>query len=340
VADFIVHHEARVSGPKSRTDHIAALWESRIPDIDTFKQRMQGSVLVAIDVESSARGVQEIGLATLRIGVDGPQFSRNLQFFYDQNEIKATTIQGYRREMNRSGSDRYGDTVFVEDANEDTSSAVEKVLSHYQGQNLILVGFDMYTELEWISNMSEMYTSLASLFTAWVDLEELTLQRCESENPHINLTATVKAMQIEDSRAGNYFPANDAVRCLAVLSGLASTILSVLAIESYTLPSGITLLYNIPRPRMYGPHTKYPFSALVTTIDGNVLPTEYETTHSVAKLSTKYDLEAVGLNCQKYGVGPTGVKFWWLAFPTREFLDRFTLEVHGSIVNGKELRVV
>jgi hypothetical protein len=113
-----------VSGPKFRTDHIASLWESRIPDIDTLKQRIPGSVLVAIDVESSTQRVREIGLAMLRIGGDAPQFSRNLQFFYDQNEIKVTTIQDYEREMNRSDSDRYGDTVFVKDTDEDASLAL------------------------------------------------------------------------------------------------------------------------------------------------------------------------------------------------------------------------
>lgn len=242
--------------------------------------------------------------------------------------------------MNRSDSDRYGDTVLVKNADEDASLAVEKVLSHCQGHNLILVGFDMYTELEWISNMSERYASLASSFTAWVDLEELTLERCGSKNLQINLTATLKAMQIEDSLSGNYHPANDAVRCLAVLSGLASMNSSVLPIESYTLPSGVTLLYSIPELRKIGLHTKYPFSARVTTIDGDVLPTEYKTLHSLAKLFRKYELKAVGLNCQKYRIALTGVKFWWLSFPTIEWLDRFTLEVHGSILNGKKLSLI
>jgi hypothetical protein len=327
-----------VSGPKFRTDHIATLWESRIPDIDALKQHLPGSVLIAIDVESSNHGECEIGLATLRIGGDPPQFFRNLQYFYDQNQVQATTIQISERGVNSSDSDRYGDTVLVKDADEDARLAVEKVLSRHQGQNLILVGFDMYTELEWISKISERCASLALSITAWVDLEELTLERCEC--PRINLMATLKAMQIEDSFSGNYLAANGAVRCLLVLSALVSVDSLAFPIKSDTAPSGVTLLYGIPRPREYGSHTRHPFSARITTVNGDTLPIEYKTPYSIAKLFAKYPLEAVGLNCQNYRVRPNGVKFWWLSFPTAEVLESFTLEVHRSTLNGKELSVV
>ncbi|KAF2434076.1 hypothetical protein EJ08DRAFT_646933 [Tothia fuscella] len=147
-------------------------------------------------------------------------------------------------------------------------------------------------------------------------------------------------MQIENSSPGNHSPANDAVRCLAVLSGLVSVASFPLRIETFTLPSGVTLLYRLPQLRDCGPHTKYPFSARVTTVDGGVLPSGYKTPYSLAQLFARYELVAVGLNCQKYRISQKGVRFWWFSFPNREVLDRFTSEVHGMTLHDEELIVI
>jgi hypothetical protein len=267
-----------------------------------------------------------------------PQFCQSLQFFYDENEIRANTIQTRERDVKRSDPLRYGDTVFVD--NDEVGLVVEKMLSDYKGRDLILVGFDMYTEFKWISEISERSPSFTSAIANWMDLEGMGVERCGDKNLRITLKGTLKAMQIEDCRSGSYFAANDAVRCLAVLSGLIPGKPFTFPVGSFTMPSGITLLYKIPPRRKYGLHTKYPYAARIIVVDDSMLPKEYQTPHSLAKLFAKYELRAVGLNCQKYRVGSKGVKVWWLSFLTRESLDEITREVDGSVLNGKELRVV
>jgi hypothetical protein len=150
-------------------------------------------------------------------------------------------------------------------------------------------------------------------------------------------------MQIKDWRShyNRHYAANDATRCLDVLSGLISTDNSITLLPA--VPSKqVQLLFKLPMSwrqdsRQYGGNS---FTARITTSNGSVLPSAYSTPLSVSELFTKYELKAVGLNSQTERVRLNGVRFWWISFHTLESLEDFTKEVDGLSLEGTQLRVI
>jgi hypothetical protein len=216
--------------PQFKTKHITSLWKSKIPDLKTLKELIPRSFLVALDIESSVQGVSEIGLAFFRVhGEQGPQFPGDgtLRTFYSENEVQAHTIQVRNKIAKKTSREaiKYGDTVVV-DADQVASTVMQILSLLDHNGSIILVGFDTYTEFKWIS---QECPPVSSIFTSWVDLQDIAFERSSVLRP--GLLDTMNAMHIVDRREGTkarklHRASNDAVRCLAVLSGLSPWILS------------------------------------------------------------------------------------------------------------------
>lgn len=343
--------------PRFKIDHIQSFWDSKIPDLATLKELLPGSFLVAFDIESSPNptaripNVNEIGLAFLQAKEEEnwPQLPKDgeLGTFYDQNDIQAHSIQ-VRGRISKKNSGRegikFGNKVFV-DADQISQTMVQMLSARGHKGGLILAGFDLYTELEWISRQPP---SFSSLFTAWVDLQEIALEHAglAASAAGVGLLHTMHAMHIVDrksdaARKKTHRASNDAVRCLAVLCGLIS-------LDSFSIPSKppkVLLLSEVPRlPEPLPPsklrtaNYKYPFTARIKATDGSALPAEFATPSSLSRLFAKYEPKAVAINSSAASK-PNGVKIWWVELPCLESLERFTADVNGSTVQGKRLLV-
>ena len=327
----------------------------KIPDLATLKESLPGSVLVALDTEGGRCKISEIGLAILRTKGRTSEFDPSLSQFYQQNGVKAFTIELRKRGFEIPESRRYGSVELA--SAEEVGSRVNDILSSYDG-NRILVGFDLRVEFEW---MSKTCPWLASSFDAWVDLQELVSQRIleTSLEPgelwsrralRPSLTDTLNAMQIEDRGWHAHHAANDAVRFLTLLSGLISDM--PLAINRWTELTNVWK-FEVHRSKVQGsnamparsflflpePPGKHLFTARITTADGRKLPPQ--TPLSLFNHFARYiGLKAVGFNWQAEASGPSGVKFWWVSFQTQELLTKCTSEIHGSTLGGTKLSVV
>jgi len=105
----------------------------------------------------------------------------------------------------------------------------------------------MYREFKWISEISERCPSFKSYIATWVDLQDIIAERCGGKSLQTSLTASLKAMQIEDRHPDSYFAANEAVRCLAVLSGLISMDSFDVPLGSFPIPSELHSITAFPK---------------------------------------------------------------------------------------------
>jgi len=319
--------------------HISQFWRSKITDLDSLKELLPGSMLIALDIEGIEplnQGPNEIGLAFLRFDADSrkacmlcPGTSR----FHDENKIQAHTIQIRDRmptfNLRKREPLKYGSAVIV-DAKQ-LGSTIDKILSKYtqESSNLILLGFSMSAEVKWIA---QQCPSLSLHFAAWADLQEFAAERGGGRK--LGLIHTLKAMGIRDWRPNRHRAANDAVRCLTALSGLISTDPS-----TFTVPQRHTELQYFSRLPKGSSLNNHPFAVRITTADGSKLPYEISTPHHLSKLFVEYEIKAVGLNANTELVRANGVKFWWISFRTLEALEEFVDKVNGSTLFGKTLSV-
>ena len=118
---------------------------------------------------------------------------------------------------------QFGNTVLT-NSEDEIGKLIEEMLLAYmsEGKPVILAGFGFYTELHWISHTCPF---LATRFSAWIDIQDVASQQFGMSR-QIGLTDTLKALQIKDwrSRFNRHYAANDAIRCLAVLSGLTQRV--------------------------------------------------------------------------------------------------------------------
>jgi hypothetical protein len=276
--------------PKFCTKHIHSLWKAKIPDLKTLEECIPESLLVAFDIEGFAHDINEVGFAIIHNKSQVPflPLDGNLGTFYSKNEVQAHTIEirekGARKSYKRK---KFGTSVTVGAA--DVGATLVQMLSGLDPKGtrkLILVGFDMNTEFEWISKKCP---ELSSLFTAWVDIQEIVEERspCEFRASlvdvvnSLNFTGTGGMKGKSPHRA-----ANDTVRFLAILSGLIS-------LDSFVICKipKVALLTHLPRP-----NSRYPFTARVTAADEEKLPLEFNTPGSLSKVFAKYDPKAVAMN--------------------------------------------
>jgi hypothetical protein len=326
--------------PEYKSSNIIALWNSKIPDLATLKEHLPGSVLVSLDIEAydshGQQDVSEVGLAVLRVPGQSPPHHPNLYRYYADSGVEALTIRLRDRKFKFKNKDRFDDPeqfygVKVYASEEDVGDIVARMLSKYK-EKKVLVGFGMNAEFRW---MSEKCTVLAESFEAWVDMQELVCHRRKEEGLGENtpgLTTTLKELHFSNRRGGSgHNAASDAIRTLAVLSGLVS---HAPMTESPPGRRGIQKFWKLPKPKSI-----HPFSVQVTTEDGGRLPKL--SPQSLMELFEKYEgLKGVAVNWRTQQQKTEGVKFWWAEFHTRESLERFVLDIDGSTINNTRLCVV
>lgn len=316
--------------------HISRFWRSKVTDLDSLKELLPGSILVALDIEGVEplnQGPNEIGLAFLRVDGQGCILCPGTSRFHDENQVQAHTIQIQDRiptfNLHKREPLKYGGAVVV-DAKQ-LGPTIDKILSKYaqESPNLILLGFAMSAEVKWIA---QQCPSISLYFAAWADLQEFAAERGGGRK--LGLIHTLKAIGMRDWRPNRHRAANDAVRCLAVLSGLISTDPSTFAI-----PQRQNQFQHFSRLPKDSSSNNHPFAVRITTADGSKLPCEVSTPQHLSELFTEYEIKAVGLNAGTERVRANGVKFWWVSFRTLEALEEFVEKVNGSTLYGKTLSV-
>ena len=315
-------------------NRLGSLWHTvtHIPDLETLKQCILDSTLVAFDIEGRSTRIQELGLASLAVTAEkSPCLPSDgeLRSFYQQNAVQAHTIKIRGRESkNRAESIKFGDCVTVKKY--EASATLTQILSTIAASStgrLILVGFDMYMEFDWISRECP---SILSRFEYWVDAQEIAEERCRS---HPSLLNTLAAMNITDRPPGapapsNHRASNDAVRTLAVLSGLSS--LDIFKCGK----ASVTKLFSSPPEHWQD----FRFKALITTSDNDVLPVHIRIPHDLSAHFAAYNPKAVLIDRHTFDRS-NGVREWWVCLPSPALLDVFATDVDGSVLHGKQLAV-
>ncbi|KAI9694139.1 MAG: hypothetical protein M1822_003410 [Bathelium mastoideum] len=310
---------------------LGSIWDSviHITNLDTLRECMMNSILVAFDIEGHVASINEVGMAYLHVSEAKPLRASQdgtLRTFHSQNAIQAYTIMVWEmRSKRRHEAIKYGDHVTVHrdvvcETLDQTLSSVEQ-----RSRQLILVGYDMYTEFDWISRENPTFLSR---FKYWVDVQELVEASCGSRPSHFN---TMAAMNITDWNPTNSPPSghrasNDAVRALATLSTLVS-----LGKFEYQRVVATRLFSSSPRN-----WDNYPFKARVTTRDKDMLPACIKTPRALSSHFAAYEPVAVLINKR---AATKGVRVWWICVPTRDLLEKLAADMNGSVLGGKELNI-
>jgi hypothetical protein len=173
-------NEGKSQPPWSR--RIQQLWKSKVTSLDSLKEPLPGSTLVAFGLEGCARPeffeVFEIGLAILQVDADTqePMLCSGTAQFFSEHRIDARTIRvrDRIRRLRRRETLRWGSEVVVEAGQ--AAAALDAVLSTEANSDakVILIGFDIREEMKWIA---QGCPSISSYFTAWVDVQEFVAER-------------------------------------------------------------------------------------------------------------------------------------------------------------------
>ena len=311
------------------TAHLKPFWSSKITSLEELKERMSNHVLVGFDMEGYHGNTSEIGLAMLATSGTTPHAYLNRRQFSDGNCIQAFTIDIQKRWKKNSEPKKHTQITSVDDELQ-AGPACEKILAGFRDLGpFILVGYDLSTEFKWIS---EKYPAFASHFSALLDVQELVGRG--GSGPFLGLTNALHGLGIVDNRHNYHYhsAANDAVRSLAILAHLLSG--AKLAFKSPSNKDEVKRWSSLPHLRQCGPRTNHPFSARVSTTDGDALPAL--SLKELANLYASYNLKAVAMNCNNQQRG----KIWWLAFHTLESLKDFLRDFEGTLIEGRSLKVI
>lgn len=316
--------------PNFDTRPIEPLWTSKIDNIETLREQMQGATLVAFDIESAFNTTTELGLSTLVVNQNNPHACIGRRRFQDENHVQAFTFeigaksnQGnqwlYRRDMvQRVWSDQ------------EAAAAIEKTLRRFRkAGRLILVGYDAYVEFRWLCE----HPTLASQFSAWCDVQELL--SVHSEGAQIGLGHALHGLQIIDNRLGltGHSAASDTVRTLAILAALLDGKEFVPPPPPPRIPS-----YNYtPNYKSFTPRAPFCNSVRISNESGGFLPRRKP--EDLIQLYGAFDLKAVGMNPGARGGRGVAIK-WWIAFNSAQSMQEFIGEVNGSEVDAQRLVVI
>jgi hypothetical protein len=310
---------------------LGPIWQSTVPiqDLATLKKHITSSTLIAFDLEGHVAQINEIGLASLSISEvkklqplateDG-----GLRRYYDENEVQAHTIIIWEeREKRKQEAIKYGGHVTVH--KEEVGKTLLELLSTIgPDSDLTLVGYDMYSEFDWISRECP---SFLSRFKHWVDVQEIVEECCGSRPSLLNTLAAMKIIDRDPTKSHGHRAANDAVRTLAVLSNLVS-----FGSFDYQQDTRTKLFSTSPR------HWRnFPFKARITTRDNSILPPCIKTPRALATLFKAYSPTAVLIDSRTAAV--RGVRVWWVCVPSECTLDALAAGVDGSILDGQELAI-
>lgn len=305
--------------------------EKKIPNLETVKSHLDNAILVAIDMRGWLTSISQVGLASTHICPSNPlqvaeDQGSTLQTFYDMNNIQAhaLTIPVFSKKRRRSQEGiKFGNHESTN--RDDVEKRLNELVSGLTKESvpLILVGFAMYNNFEWISLH---YPSFFSHFKYWVDVQNLVEECCGS---HPGLSNTMSALNIHHGTPGkdiayDHKASNEAVRTLAVLA---------------TLMSRGNFVYQAPpqelrlRARNW---SKLPYKARITSVDNGLLPDCIRTPRELGNRFAAYQPNRILINNR---ASTSGVSVWWLSFSSRHSLDRFALEIDHSVMDGKQLAV-
>ena len=316
------------------TQNISKLWQAKILDLPTLKERLPGAVLVVLDSagcsfnthsdgQARTNRLSELGFTALCTDIASSKLAYTSKEFYDDNDTRQLAIQ---LEERRHVENTTCQIHFIKP--EQVEGLVRDFLSNLPGK-CILVGYDLKQELRW---MSSTLPSLADLFVAWVDVQELVYHRSISSSPtsrvheQLGLATALQTMGLSAApRARNTRAVNDCCRIFQVLAGLIQSVpFSLPGPRGPRIPS-FSKYISLPRPD----RERHPFALRISRSDGRRLP--LRSTHEVAIIFKDHKgPRAVGLNWQSEHARREGTKFWWLSFRTQEDLNNFYRRIHGS----------
>lgn len=328
-----------------------ALFSSKIPDLRTLRTHLPTCTLIAFDTEGVTQNfagrlvpnssISELGVAVLQPHADRPAFITNLTQFYEDNDIEAFTIRMHPR--------TYGPVVGLMTSLLPSAAGPRlfDFISQFPGDR-ILLGFYMQSEWRWISRH---FPSFAELFIGWCDVQELVAQRYVERSPPSSpdalamelrtpgLARTLKAMGIYGwTRAHQeHGGAGDAVKCLAILSGLLHDI----PLADVPLPKrGVSKYCFLPKSKNVGFSGRYHFhTARISASNNQKLP--LQTPNGLEALCAAYlGLLGVGLNSKTEAVPRGPVRSWWVSFSSQTTLEDFAQAFDGSDVDGVRVKVV
>jgi hypothetical protein len=191
----------------------------------------------------------------------------------------------------------------------------------------LLVGFDIYPEVNWISSECP---SIARLFTSWVDLQEIVQEISPGAlRPGlIGITRWLGLTGMGMNRKKQYRAAND---CQNASSYFLSFI--YLWLHFY---------YFCKATKTTGPYTPTEANLKVSLFCSSLCCGQRKTSSYLSKCrlnSTPFctiQSHCSGLNSHGFKKSG-GVKVWWLAFPTLEAMEAFAAENEGSVIEDKTL---
>jgi hypothetical protein len=174
-----------------RFRNIQTFLNCRILSLKDLEEHLPGSILVAIDIESSAEeGVSEIGIALFPAMKQTPELCSGIQSFYEAHEIRAETFRVRERTFHRRLTEpkQFGNTVVV-DSEDKIGQRIEEILLYYKSENkpIVLVGFDLNTEFRWISHV---HPSLIAHFSAWIDTQDAVSEQFSHSRQKKTITYT------------------------------------------------------------------------------------------------------------------------------------------------------
>ena len=78
--------------PNFDANEIEALWSSKINNLTTLRDQMQGATLVAFDVEITSSITTEMGVSTLVVNEKNPHCCAGRIRFQEENHVQSWTF--------------------------------------------------------------------------------------------------------------------------------------------------------------------------------------------------------------------------------------------------------
>lgn len=295
---------------------------------EELKACVDDCILIAFDLEGWVTRVSEVGLATLRVSPAKPLLAfqdGNLGPFQEDNLIAGHTvmISEYLRDRTSLPA-KYSDNRCV--SKDDIERTLHEITppNGSEAPKRILVGYDLYTEFEWVA---QVCPSFLENFDYWVDVQELVEEACGSRPSLSKLMASPSGKDPATTNQYRHRAAVDAVKSLAVTSILVSD-----QEMNYKAPAPIKLHPRTPRK-----WEETAFRARITAEDGDRLPARISTPRSLAKQFSAYDLKIAFVDERKLLDGRA--EEWWMAVYTEAKLDELAEAFDHSVIDGQELKV-
>ncbi|QDS71149.1 hypothetical protein FKW77_009971 [Venturia effusa] len=252
-----------------------------------------------------------------------------------------------RREPARSHKKTSEHLRFGEEAtriDEDIESTISACLHQQNSSDRILVVFDSRTEMKWAS---QTCPSLLDQFAAYVDVQQLMAN--VSDNQHPSLRKSLFALGINEGVPASkdrqyktpHRAANDVVYTLAILASLMSLPPDAAPMSIPKKSKRLVLFYGRPRPK-----ERYPFTALLRTLDCTPLPPALDTSGKVYNYFSSFNPITAGTGIARNphtrpdSFRKAQLSRSWICFGSKLDLDAFLLAVNHTTVGGGKSIIV